>query len=131
MAHMMARVTNPSALKDTSFISYIPASPDAYTRRGFDHAYLLAKEFASFTHLPLVSVFSRPRAQDQRELSKTERANNMRNAFKLLNVSSLEDESVLLVDDVRTTGATLTCAAELLLEAGCKNVNAVTFARVP
>jgi len=68
----------------------------------------------------------RPTAQ-QAKLSKTERETNVRDAFVLKSGST--DETVMLVDDVYTTGATLNECARVLKTAGAKTIYAVTLAR--
>ena len=61
-------------------------------------------------------------------LSAIERQKNVRNAF-FADETKVSGRSVLLMDDVSTTGATLSSAAEALLASGAREVYAVTVAR--
>ena len=61
-------------------------------------------------------------------LSQDERWANLSDAFEA-NVNQVAEENVVLLDDVMTTGATLSYAAEALIMAGAKEVYAVTGAR--
>jgi predicted amidophosphoribosyltransferase len=61
-------------------------------------------------------------------LTAKERKQNFQNAFKGVR-DKVEDSTILLVDDVSTTGATLSSAADALDSAGAKEVYAVTIAR--
>jgi predicted amidophosphoribosyltransferase len=67
------------------------------------------------------------RTDDQAGLSRARRAENVRAAFALR--ARMPAARVLLIDDVRTTGATLAEAARALLEAGCLEVRTLALAR--
>ena len=68
------------------------------------------------------------RTKNQKFLSGKERHKNLRNAFKA-NRKYIENKKILLIDDVFTTGATLSCAAEELLNNGAEYVYVLSFAR--
>lgn len=68
------------------------------------------------------------RTKSQKFLSGAERHKNLRGAFKA-NPSVMKNQRILLVDDVFTTGATLSCAAEALLDGGAKHVYVLSIAR--
>lgn len=97
--------------------------------RGFNQSRLLAEELAAATgHAAPVSLLRRVRATpSQTSRSYRERAANVRNAFALRRSRSLP-ESVLLIDDVITTGATVDECARTLKAAGVKWVGALAFA---
>ena len=78
--------------------------------------------------LPWVRLFSRPEATDQRKLTRVERFANMRHAVRLL-PGAVTPSSVILVDDVYTTGSTLFAATEALKDRGTERVFCITFAR--
>lgn len=110
---------------------YVPASPEAVLRRGFDHMQRIAKICSERTGIPLESALrSRKGALDQRDLSREERMANRRNSFALSSGDMHIPANVLLVDDVFTTGATLSAATEILLDGGAAEVRVVTLARV-
>ena len=59
-----------------------------------------------------------------------ERKKNVKNVFSVKHPECIKGQSVLLIDDVYTTGATINECAKVLLKAGAKNVDALTFTRV-
>ncbi|MBQ3513298.1 MAG: ComF family protein [Lachnospiraceae bacterium] len=91
--------------------------------RGYNQAYLLAKEIGKILERPvyknyLVRTIS---TAAQKELSESERKKNIKKAFKMgKNVVKLNH--ILLVDDIYTTGATVSACTSVLKEAGTKKV---------
>ena len=65
--------------------------------------------------------------QTQTELGAKQRWTNMEGAFKIKNPTNVADKSVILIDDLYTTGATLSAAAEVLKTAGAARVGVLTF----
>ena len=128
MAGSMRECTPPSWLAGTHAVSFVPASPSAFRRRGWDHAETLARAYAEAAGLPLVPLFDRPPAKDQRQLTRVERFANMRRAVRLL-PGAAPPRSLILVDDVYTTGSTLFAATEALRGRGAEQVFCITFAR--
>ena len=111
----------------------IPATPSHLRARGWDHMEKIAQEVASLTGLPLVHALTSSKAADQRFLGRAQRAENRRNSFALspepeISVSHLD--TILLIDDVLTTGATCNAAADVLKAAGAHRVLVATYARV-
>jgi ComF family protein len=96
----------------------IPLHPDKLRARGYNPAALLAREVAARLGAPLdCSLVRRVRATHvQAALPRSARASNVRRAFSVR--PSVSKARVLLVDDVRTTGSTLSEAALALTEAG-------------
>ena len=128
MAHYMARYLSPEIASEVAGVTFVPASRKARARRGFDHAELLAQEVAAAIGRPVIPLLSPPRAHDQRALSRRARMGNMAHAVSALPGASAP-ESILLIDDVCTTGATLFAACDAIREAGGHNVHCLTFAR--
>ena len=98
-------------------------------RRGFNQA----DELASRLDLPVARVLRRTRAtRAQAGLRPAERRRNMRRAFELAwfaRPADVRDRCVVLVDDVRTTGATLDACERVLKDDGAAEVRAVTAAQ--
>jgi ComF family protein len=102
-------------------------------RRGFNQA----ADLATATGLPVVHALWRTRAtRAQAGLTAAGRRRNVRQAFRLSPLRSrhaldcaLRDRIVVLVDDVMTTGATLQGCAQVLKQAGAREVRALTVAR--
>jgi ComF family protein len=98
-------------------------------QRGFNQSALLARPVARALGVPLdTTSLSRIRpTQEQASLPRVSRAANVRGAFAAR--PEVAAQRVLLIDDVRTTGATLAAAADALLAAGCREVSTLAFAR--
>ncbi len=108
----------------------VPLTPDRMRTRGFNQAELIGNRLAASWGLPLVRPLIRIRDDPpQRGASATDRAANVRGAFAVRAGCSVPD-LVWLVDDVCTTGATLSACARTLRRAGARWVGAVCVARV-
>jgi len=108
-------------------VTFVPPDPDRGLRRGHHPPRELAKRLANEWELPLVVPLRRRAARRQRGLSRTERRRNVACVF----ASRAEaPRSLVLVDDVFTSGATVNAASSALRKAGAKRVDVVTFARV-
>ncbi|MEW5977144.1 MAG: ComF family protein [Acidobacteriota bacterium] len=100
--------------------------------RGFNQALELASLLGKFCCLPVSSttlIRHRP-TRVQAGLSRRERRLNLKGAFSLTDPLAIRDRVVLLVDDVFTTGATVSECARILKGAGASRVNVLTIARV-
>ena len=64
----------------------------------------------------------------QTNLTKTERLENVNDAFKVVNKLEVKNKVVLIIDDVYTTGATFNEVARVLINAGAKQVYGLTCA---
>jgi ComF family protein len=106
----------------------LPLHPARLRARGFNQSALLAAPVARALGSPLdCDALRRIRpTRDQAGLPRVERANNVRGAFA---ARALPGARVLLIDDVRTTGATLAAAGEALLHAGASEVRSLVLAR--
>ncbi len=109
-------------------VCFVPATAEAYRRRGFDHMELVSQNLAPELGLPLYDVLARAASKDQRELSRTQREENLAGTMRVVqDVSGLD---LLLVDDVVTTGSSMREAARTLLGAGAASVTGCALARV-
>lgn len=107
----------------------IPLHPIKYRERGFNQADLLAKGFSDEMGVALnKKVLKRVKnTQSQTKLSKQERKENMAGAFKARGIDD-NFNSVILIDDVYTTGATMDAAAKSLKSVGVKKVAGIASA---
>ncbi|HSF42751.1 MAG TPA: ComF family protein [Thermoanaerobaculia bacterium] len=100
--------------------------------RGYNQAERIARPLASLLGLPQICALSRRRATPpQSRLGREERLGNLRRAFRVPRPGRVRGLSLLLVDDVATTGATLDAAAATLKNAGAATVTALTAGRTP
>jgi len=106
----------------------VPLHPSRRRERGFNQAADLARHMA----MPTVAALQRVRATPtQPGLPAARRHRNVRDAFAVTRAGrALRNATVVLVDDVSTTGATLEACARVLKQAGVAEVRALTAARV-
>jgi ComF family protein len=127
MAKTMSAVL-PAQEKDV-LLCPIPTAPPRIRERGFDHCELLCRELARKTDLQQKNLLQRLTNTRQVGSSRQARFDQTREGFKILEGVEIKNRSILLVDDVMTSGATLSAAAKLLKKSGAKEVNALIFAR--
>ncbi len=134
MARLMRRAGAP-LIADADAVIPVPLHRFRLWRRRYNQSAILAKHICRATDKPLAPhlLHRRRRTQAQTGLDLEERQRNVRNAFIVPEQyrPDIVGKSFLLVDDVRTTGATLTACAHALREAGAGRVDVLTFALVP
>ncbi len=112
-------------------ITWVPLSRLRLHRRGYDQAHLLALELASRSGVPCERLLRKTR--NTRAQSRTgnaaRRKANIADAYTAVNVREISGKKILLVDDIVTTGSTLSECARILRAAGAASVSAVTLAR--
>lgn len=108
----------------------IPLHRTRWLERGYNQSTTLAAGVAEILGCPVNDhVLIRPHAtRSQTTLNRTDRWQNVRSAFALAENASLRGQRLLLIDDVFTTGATLSAAALTLLEAGAAEIRTATLA---
>jgi competence protein ComFC len=108
----------------------VPLHPARQRERGFNQATVLAELLSAQISIPSRPLLKRIRyTTTQTALDRTERMENLHNAFRLRKNADVRGLRVLLIDDVLTTGSTLSECARVLKRAGAKSVHAVTAAR--
>jgi len=110
----------------------VPLHRRREAERGFNQALVLARKIGADFDLPLINdVLKRVKeVEPQMKLKRTERLKNILGAFEARgDVRRLTGKTVLLVDDVMTTGATLNEAGRVLREAGARNVWGLVLAK--
>ncbi len=108
----------------------VPLHLDRLRDRGFNQAELLAAALARDRPVSVSRELVRTRnTRSQTDLSASKRRRNVLNAFAVTSDRSLRKATVVLVDDVTTTGATLRECALTLLAAGAREVRSIAVAR--
>jgi ComF family protein len=112
------------------YIVPIPLSPARLREREFNQAYVLAAALSNHLKLKLLdNNLQRVRnTKSQADLDRIARWKNIRGAFKLKAPDTVKDKTILLIDDVLTTGATASEAAGALKNAGAGSVYVLTLA---
>jgi competence protein ComFC len=119
-------------LRDRHFdlIIPVPLHPARQRERGFNQAELLADLLAASTNLPMRNFLERTRyTTTQTAYDRAGRMENLHGAFRLRKNRDVRGLHVLLIDDVLTTGSTLSECARVLRKAGAVSVHAATAAR--
>jgi competence protein ComFC len=108
----------------------VPLHPARERERGFNQAALLAERLAASAAIPLRPALERIRyTTTQTAYDRAERMENLHGAFRLRKNEDVRELHVLLIDDVLTTGSTLSECARILRAAGAVSVHAATAAR--
>lgn len=134
MARLMARAGR-RLLAESDVILPVPLHYVRLWQRRFNQSAFLARTLSGMTGRPWRSdlLRRRRRTRPQVGLDEGQRRRNVQGAFDVRPglEAELADRAVLLVDDVRTTGATAAACAHALREAGAARVDLLTFALVP
>lgn len=110
-------------------VTHVPMHRRKKRARGYDHAELLAREIAAALGLDLVRALERTRpTRSQQELGQAERRENVKGAFAASG-DGVGGREVVLVDDVLTTGSTISECARALKQAGAVRITACVLAR--
>ena len=134
MARMMARAGR-RLLAEADVILPVPLHRFRLWRRRFNQSAYLAQRLSELSGRPwrhdLLLRVRRTRAQVG--LDEAQRRRNVKGAFLLSpeGAAAIAGKTVLLIDDVRTTGATAEACAAVLRKAGARQVNLLSFALVP
>lgn len=101
----------------------IPLAKKRQRQRGYNQSLMLARGVSEVTAIPIYDQVVRRTVftETQTRLGRRERQENVENVFELKNPDGIEGKHLLLIDDVVTTGATVTaCARELLKVSGVR-----------
>ncbi len=134
LAKAMARL-EPSLPPGTSSVVSVPLHKRKLAERGFNQAELVAKTALKQLAMPerfrmVTGVLVRRReTSSQIGLTSHQRRENLRGAFVVANPTQVAGKNILLVDDVFTTGTTVSECAKVLRRAGASGVWVVTIAR--
>ena len=129
---MLQDSTVQAALAAADVLIPIPLSPERMRERGYNPAAQLAK-YLRPDKLQLHCLQRVRHTPAQSDLTRAQRLRNLRGAFAVAArmQSQIAGRTVLLVDDVMTTGATFTMASRSLLQSGAAQVNVLCLARTP
>ena len=119
-------------LADADFITFVPATKSAYRRRGFDHMEAIARSLGSMAGVAVCDCIIKHGSSDQRKMGREGRLATARRIYEVPDIvqKNVYGARLLLIDDVITTGATMTAAAAVLKGAGAAHVDGLAAARV-
>ena len=133
VAQLLYDVQQREPLNQADVIIAVPLHHDRDRARGFNQACILARELSRLTGLPIDehSVIRRVHTERHRAgMDAKARRQSVANAFTIRHPKAIAGQRVLLIDDVFTTGATVSTCAAVLRMAGADEVFVLTIARV-
>ncbi|MFD3158234.1 ComF family protein [Haloimpatiens sp. FM7330] len=126
--YMIDTINNQKIKYD--ILTYIPVSRKVMKKRGYNQSEYLARKISYKYNKQVIKLLKKVKeTKDQIGLDKEERWNNIMGSFIVVNENHIKNKSILIIDDVVTTGATVYCAALQLLNNGAKNVTVLTAAK--
>jgi ComF family protein len=115
---------------DFDLVVPIPLHPKRKRERRFNQSELLAASLSRLIAVPYKKALLRTRSTlPQVGLTDSQRLENVRKAFRCFNPPLISNRRILLIDDVMTTGSTVSSAAQALMDAGAGRVSVLTVAR--
>ncbi len=107
----------------------VPLHKSRLNERGYNQAALIGKSLAKRIQIPFHEkiVVRHKKTLPQKQLSYVERQNNLKKAFKLSG-NDVKLNTVIIIDDIYTTGSTVDALAEVFLESGVGKVYVITLA---
>jgi len=129
--HFILTNINTNIIWDKSILIPIPIHIKRQKHRGYNQSEELALQLSQIIKVPVVSdvLFKIKNTQPQAELKKLQRIENIKNAFVVKNKHKLKNKKVFLIDDIYTTGSTMSACADVLKKSGAKQVWGITIAR--
>ncbi len=107
----------------------VPLHKSRYKERGYNQSALLGKALAKRCQIDFLDniVIRQKKTVPQKQLNYKERQNNLKRAFKLSG-NDVKLNTVIIIDDIYTTGSTVDALSQVLLQGGVKHVFVVTLA---
>ena len=106
----------------------VPIHSSRMRRRGYNQAALIARELSKYSGIPVREHLIRRnlRTQPLKDLSHTERQNNLKRAFKICQ-NDVKLNTIVIIDDIYTTGSTIDSITKVLKDAGIGKVFFITL----
>lgn len=121
---MVAMQVEKELPEEIDLVTWVPIGPRRKRKRGYDQCELLAQAVGEELELPVGKLLHKPKdnkVQSSLTDASSRRANVL-GVYTLANANAVKDRNILLLDDIITTGATVSEAARMLQSAGAKNV---------
>ena len=105
----------------------VPLHKRKLKKRGYNQAELIARELSGYWGIPVVNnlVVRCKNTKPMKGIVGTERQNNLKKAFKL-GVNDVKLSTIIIIDDIYTTGSTIDAVSKVCLEAGISNIYFLT-----
>ncbi len=129
---MAKRITEVYPGVDFDGVCYVPMTKTDERIRGYNQSELLAKGIAKRLNLSLVPCLEKTKdTHAQKDLTAEERQLNVKNCFKAKDKYSISGKTLILCDDIKTTGATLRECSDALMRTEAKDVYCICLAITP
>jgi ComF family protein len=132
LSELLLKTQRRYPLSEATRIVPVPLHPEREKTRGFNQAALIGRELSRTSSLPLDEVSlvrSHHSIRHRAGMDAKGRRETVADAFQVTYPALIAGERILLVDDVFTTGATVSSCAKTLLDAGAAEVFVLTIAR--
>ena len=117
---------------NADYLVFVPMTEKSEKRRGYNQSKLLAEALSRLTEVPVFyGLIKKSETKRQVTLGRKERLKNLQDSFRVKDKKSVVDKTLVIIDDVTTTGATAEVIAEALKRAGAKTVYLITVASTP
>ncbi len=115
----------------SNLIVPVPLHPDEIKRRGYNQAFELAKVLGEDLNISVVHALIKTKPQDMRPLAQKERREAVRGLYAIYGRQKhqIQGKQILLVDDVATTGFTVSGCSDVLRKSGAEQVNVLVAGR--
>ena len=122
-SHMSVKFSEAYPLVKPDIITYVPMTDRAQKKRGYNQSRLLAMELSKRLLVPCDALLVKQKETSrQHDLSAEERTGNLIGAFGLADGAETAGKTIVLCDDIKTTGSTLSECAKVLKQAGAKDI---------
>lgn len=128
--HMYQEFIKRNPNFDFDIITCVPSKKESFEKRGYNQAAVIASAFANMAKLPvycdLLVVVGEP--LDQIGLNYDQRKENVKDCFAVTEPGICSGKNVLIIDDVVTTGSTLSECAKMIMKSNALSVSFATYA---
>ena len=116
---------------NADYITYVPMTAKAQKNRGYNQSKVLAEMLSKKVKIDLINCLVKTKETErQAKLDRNQRMKNLEGVFRVTSRKLIKEKSVLIIDDVATTGATSENIAKILKRAGASKVFLLTVASV-
>ena len=118
-------------LKTYDTIIPVPISKNRKKQRGYNQCLLLSKEISKILQIENNNncLYKKKDILPQSTLNKEERGQNIKGAYEIKNIETIQNKRILLIDDIFTTGSTLNECAKVLKKANPNKIDCLTIAK--
>ncbi|PIR42578.1 hypothetical protein CO058_02865 [candidate division WWE3 bacterium CG_4_9_14_0_2_um_filter_35_11] len=131
LIYLKENLAKMNSLNDIDIITPVPMTKSTQKARGTNHALYIAKKISEIKHLPIIDLLIKNSRKSQKQLTGETRRYNLRGKILIQKqfITHIQNKSILLVDDVLTTGATMIESSKVLKTYGAKKITCLTLTK--